>query len=342
MVVETMSVVVIGDWDADGFVSVAEVVYAQEVVGVYPVKSKIQTSVFPSTPRSLQSLLPHIMSLITSSNNKQSYVVLLDIAYTETVKQFIQTIKNAGSYIVFIDHHLSTHLGYRELERVVDELYVGRKPVASLVYTLLKSLGVNFTERLNRFIEAVLCLEGGAKCRNKKLLQLVALLSKTTTASRDAMIWEKIVRWLAAPLVQVPLPFTENELQKYMAMRSGNQCNEIDTALVLAPSAIKLFNYRLIKVERLQKGCRLASIATALYRVLKGDTFLYVSNKNLLAIKTRDHAAYKIAMALHEQGLVEDIAGHERLAIVKLKENISFEALMEMLKRIIVTKLDKE
>ncbi len=336
-----MVVIVIGDWDADGFVSVAEVVYAQEVVGVYPVKSKTKTYVFPSTPRSLQSLLPHIMSLITSSNDR-SYVVLLDIAYTRTVKRFIQAIKNAGSYIVFIDHHLSTHLGYGELERVVDELYVGRKPVASLVYTLLKSLGVNFTERLDRFIEAVLCLEGGAKCRNKKLLQLVALMSKATTTSRDAMIWEKIVRWLAAPLVQVSLPFTENELRKYMVMRSGSQCNEIENALVLAPSAIKLFNYRLIKVEELQKGCRLASLATALYRVLKGDIFLYISNGNLLVVKTRDYTAYKIAMALHEQGIAKDIAGHERLAIVKLKESISFETLMETLKRIIVTKLNKE
>jgi hypothetical protein len=52
-----MPVVVIGDWDADGFVSAAEVVFSQEVVGVYPVRGKHSAIAYPSTPRTLPQLL---------------------------------------------------------------------------------------------------------------------------------------------------------------------------------------------------------------------------------------------------------------------------------------------
>jgi len=326
-----MAVIVLGDWDADGFVSAAEIVFSQEVVGIYPVKNKCNTFTYPSTPKTILSLLNNVASVHC---NERVYLVLLDIAFANPVKAFLQSVKKMNSYVVYIDHHLPTHLQYNTIEKLVDELIVGRKSTAFLTYTLLKSLGIKMTERLKQFIDVVSCLESGLRCRNTKLVQFVTAISKAVTLSKDVMLWEKVVRWLSSPLSHIALPYNMNDIERYVKTVK-NYCDEKDIALDLAPTAIKLFNYRIVKLRNHPQNCRFSAIVTSLYRVLKSPVIVYSEEKKLLAVRTRDDKAYAISMALYKHNLVRDVMGHERLAIVKLNKNIDFNSVLETLRKTI-------
>jgi hypothetical protein len=327
-----MPVIVVGDWDADGFVSVAEVVFSQEVAGLYPVRSRCSTLVYPSTPRSILSLLNHIAGM---HSGEKLHLVILDIAFTNSVKAFIQSVKRLNGYVVYIDHHLPTHLRYEAVEKLVDELIVGRRATAFLVYTLLKSLGVRMTERLEQFVNVVTCLEGGLKCRNTKLMQLTTAISKAITISRDGALWERVVRWLSSPLSHVALPYNVNDIKRCIG-GVNRHCDEKALALDLAPTATKLFNYRVIRLRKHPQNCRFSAIVTSLYRVLKSPVIVYSEEKGLVAVRTRDDKAYAISMALHRLGLAEDLMGHERLAIVKLKRGAEFNSVVEALRKVVM------
>jgi hypothetical protein len=327
-----MPVVVIGDWDADGFVSAAEVVFSQEVVGAYPVRGKHSAIAYPSTPRAL----PHLLSRLAEvRGNEKLYLVLLDIAFTEHVKAFIRHVKKWNSYIVYVDHHLPTLLHQSAVERIVDELIVGKRATAFLTSVLLKSLGVKMTERLSQFIDAVTHLESGLRYSNTKLAQLIITISKAVTLSRDALLWERVVRWLSSPLTHIALPYNISDVKR-IVRNSAEYCNEKALALDLAPTAIKLFNYRVVKLRKQPDNCRFSAIVTALYRVFKSPVIVYSEEKNLLAVRTRNDKAYAISMKLYNQGLARDVMGHERLAIMKLAKEKSFDSVLEALRKILI------
>jgi hypothetical protein len=243
--------------------------------------------------------------------------VLLDIAFTERVKAFIRHVRKWNSYIVYVDHHLPTLLHQSAVERIVDELIVGKRATAFLTSVLLKSLGVKMTERLSQFIDAVTHLESGLRYSNAKLAQLIITISKAVTLSRDAVLWERVVRWLSSPLTHIALPYNISDVKR-IVRNSAEYCNEKALALDLAPTAIKLFNYRVVKLRKQPENCRFSAIVTALYRVFKSPVIVYSEEKNLLAVRTRNDKAYAISMKLYNQGLARDVMGHERLAIMKL------------------------
>jgi len=327
-----MPVVVVGDWDADGFVSTAEIVFSQEVVGAYPVKGRRSVVVFPATPKTILSLADTIIGL---GGEEGLYLVVLDIAFSSRVKDFIQRVKNVKSYVIYVDHHIPTHLYYNVLERLVDELVVGKKATAYLVSTLLKSLGIRLSERLRKFVEVVTCLESGARHSNTRLVQLVTAMSKAVSLSRNAVLWEKVVRWLSSPLTHVTLPFSVEDAKKF-AKSITTTCDEKGYALELAPSAVKLFGYRLVRLRKHPVGCRFSAIVAAIARTLKAPTLVYSEERGLLAVKTRDDKAFAISMKLQEKGLAEEIMGHERLAIVRLRKGVNYDTLMKTLKNIII------
>ncbi|MEM3973624.1 MAG: hypothetical protein QW320_04580, partial [Ignisphaera sp.] len=69
---------------------------------------------------------------------------------------------------------------------------------------------------------------------------------------------------------------------------------------------------------------------------LKSPTIVYNEEKKLVAIKTRDDKAFTISMSLYKQGYAEDVTGHERLAIAKLKNDIDYNTLLAALRRILI------
>ncbi|MCC6046334.1 MAG: hypothetical protein LM572_06090, partial [Ignisphaera sp.] len=73
-----------------------------------------------------------------------------------------------------------------------------------------------------------------------------------------------------------------------------------------------------------------------LYRVFKSPVIVYSEEKNLLAVRTRDDKAYAISMKLYNQGLARDVMGHERLAIMKLEKEKSFDSVLEALRKILI------
>jgi len=324
---------VISDWDADGIVSAAEIVYSQEVAGLYPIKSKTKVDILPSTPKTILSYLDYVKCAICEQKN---YVVILDIAYNSYVNKFLAQLRNLGSYTIYVDHHLSTHIHYKEIEKNVDELIVGKKPVALLVYTFLKSIGVVLTPRIESFVNVVASIEGGYKYENKKLVKILVNISKYISSSRNRELWERFVRWISSPLPHVAAPFQINDYINVGLETSTTLCNEKSIAEELAVSSARIFNYRVVKIKRIPSSCRLSAIASSLYRISKSPVVLYNEEKRLIAIKTRDDKAFAISMMLYKQGLVEDVMGHEKLAIAKLKNNTDYNELLTTLRKILI------
>ncbi|MEL9939987.1 MAG: hypothetical protein QW632_02940 [Ignisphaera sp.] len=328
-----MSVIVVSDWDADGIVSAAEIVYSQETAGLYPIKTKTKVYTYPSTPKTILSLLESIDSFKSQNKN---YVVILDIAFNANVDKFLAHLKNLDSYIVYVDHHLSTHIHYKDIEKKVNELIVGKSPVALLVYTFLRSLGIRLTPRIESFVNVVSAIEGGKKYGNEKLIKMLVDITKYISATKNKELWEKFVRWISSPLPHVAIPFQVNDYINAYIDKSKPLCNEKEIAEELAISSTRVFNYRVARIKSLPKQCRFSAIVSSLYRLLKSPTIVYNEEKKLVAIKTRDDKAFTISMSLYKQGYAEDVTGHERLAIAKLKNDIDYNTLLAALRRILI------
>jgi len=91
-------VLIVGDWDADGVVASAEIVYAQEVLGVFPVKGKATIELRPAGPRTFSSVV---------SNGCWDYVIILDIPFTQDVEMGLETLLKGPCKpkIYYFDHH---------------------------------------------------------------------------------------------------------------------------------------------------------------------------------------------------------------------------------------------
>lgn len=328
-----MGVIVVSDWDADGIVSAAEIVYSQEIAGLYPIKSKTKVYAYPSTPKTILSLLESIDSFKSQDKN---CVVILDIAFNTNVDKFLAHLKSLNSYIVYVDHHLSTHIHYKDIEKRVNELIVGKSPVALIVYTFLRSIGIRLTPRIESFVNVVSAIEGGKKYENEKLIKMLVDIAKYISATKNKDLWEKFVRWISSPLPHVAIPFQINDYINAYIDKSKPLCNEKEIAEELAMSSTRMFNYRVTRIKSLPKQCRFSAIVSSLYRLLKSPTIVYNEEKKLVAIKTRDDKAFTISMNLYKQGYAEDVTGHERLAIAKLRNDIDYNTLLVALRRILI------
>jgi len=328
-------VVVVADWDIDGVVSAAQIVYSQEVVGKYPLDGKRRVFLIPSTSKTL----PFIFNEVGSLN--VSHLVLLDIAYSRDAMFFLKKIKNLNIYSIYIDHHISSFIYSETIESLVDEFIVGKIPTAYLVYQLMNSLKISLTSRLKAFIEAASTIEGRRqKALNRKFIQLVIAVSKTLAHSRNREQWEKLIRWLSSPLPQTSMPFNI-DIDKFIKPQKNSEDVNL-FANELALRAEKIFNIRFIDARKTKPRYRPSAIASALYRIFKNPVILLLNNKegkSYIVVKSKDSTAYTIALELYRKGMAIDIMGHQTLSYTLLRDDVDINQVKNFIRNIILKKV---
>jgi len=327
---------VVGDWDADGMVSVAEIVYAQEFLGLYPARGKRSTCIFPSTPNTINLLVKPII------DRGCEYLLILDIAYSHRVQEFINKVREKSINIIYIDHHLSSIINSHAIEKIAYESFIGKAPTAILVYHLLSSLGINLTDRLKAFISSISRLEHGNIRRsgyniNKRLIDIVANLSRYVSQKKDRELWERIVRWLSSPLPSIALPFS-TEIYKLVKIEDSSDLKIF--ASEIAIEAKRIFNLRFIDLRSRKVNYRASAIASALYRIFRMPIAILIKNSKgheLIVIKSRDTTAYTIALELYRRGIAVDLMGHQTLAIALIKSNTPTTIITNTLREIMIS-----
>ncbi len=332
-------VLVLADWDADGATSAAMIYYAQYYRKVYPLKGRHEVALEPTGPRGLpDTLAEHI-----SSYGCPEALVVLDIPLTEKVLKALQDFARrcAGSRLIYIDHHFSTLYMSKELYRLSEEVYLGHKPTAILTLNLLRSLGVQrLTPRLQAFVNAVGVLERSRRPASEaeaRIVKLAASVSKASTVLRDAELWRKLVKWLASPLPQ-DLPIDRQAVERALRVAEESDRKLLEEAKELAFAARRVGYLKFVDARRRWKGRRGASaLASKLYRILRQPVALLVEREDgaqLLIIRSRGRGAYRVAVGLLREGLAENIGGHGGLAVVKLRDGVGVDELVEKLRRL--------
>ncbi len=337
------SIVVVSDWDADGVVSAAEIVYAQEYIGRYPINSRQRVTLIPSSARSIESTL-----IDEVQNLKPSILVVLDIPYTRGLENILSKLKKQSvERLIYVDHHLSTLANSSKLERVIDEFVVGKAPTALLVAHILKSHGVKLSIRLDAFVKAASIAERGyAKStedlrRWRKLVSIVVEVSKALAISKNRELWEKLVRWLASPTALTAMPFTPDI--KSMLKPYTSRIEDLKSiALELAPTAQRVFNLRVIDVRNIasKKKIKSTALASILCRMLRTPIAIVTitrDGKTLLIIRSRDDTPYRLATKMMYLEDVESIGGHQSLALIKFKTNLELNKIIDHLRKALLT-----
>ncbi len=326
-------VFVAGDWDADGFVATALIVYAQEKLGVYPLKGRAVVDKKPVDPERIKFIFGDI-------SGSYDLMVFLDLPYTDSVPNILKMLKNHFGIkkIMYIDHHLSTLNNRDKLIDVVDELVVDKsKPTSAIVYDILRRQGVSIHSRLKAFVDLVKYMDSGRRIPSDlmKLFELTKLISKALTIKRDVELWAKIVDWLASP-TPLPLPLEEGVLRRVKEIVEERDKEINNIAVDLAVSAMRIGDFRFIDARNKWHYRGASALASKLASILKAPVIVWVGTSKeytLLVIKAFGGKAYRIAKYLVGEGIAKDIAGHPNLAIVKIPKNISREELIEQLHR---------
>ncbi|OYT40782.1 MAG: phosphoesterase [Desulfurococcales archaeon ex4484_58] len=325
---------VAGDWDADGIVSTALLVYSQEKLNAYPLKSTAIVHKKPVDPERIKYIFGDL-------SGNYDLLVFLDLPYTSRIPKILNILKKHFGIkkIMYIDHHLSSLTYQSELEKVVDELILDHKnPTAVIVYKLLKENGITIHSRLRSFVEVIKYMDSGRKVPNSlmKLFELTKLFSKALTITRDEELWIKIVDWLASP-TPLPMPLEESVLNRVKKIIEERDRKMQEIALDLAVSSMKVGIFRFIDARDRWRYRGSSALASKLASILKAPVILLVdTNKpySLLVIKALKGQAYRVAKQLLAEGIALDIAGHPNLAIVKVPKNIDKDQLIEILYRI--------
>lgn len=320
-----------GDWDADGLVASALLVYSQEKLGMYPLKAKAIVEKKPVDPERIKFIFKEL-------RGDYDLVVLLDLPYTKAVPQILKMLKQhfGVNKIMYIDHHLSTISNRDKLEEVVDELILDhREPTASILYRILESNGVSVHHRLKAFVEVVKYMDSGRRVPEKylKLFELTSSFSKALTVLRDEKIWEKLVDWLASP-TPLPMPLDQRVLERVKKAIEKRDREIEEKALDLAMGARKIGALRFVDARQVWKHRGGTALASKIASILKSPVAVLVdTNKNysLLIIKASGGRAYRIAKYLVGEGIGMDIAGHPNLAIIRVAKNINVNELVDAL-----------
>ncbi len=320
-----------GDWDADGVVAAALLVYSQEKLGKYPIESKAIVDKRPIDPERLKFIL-------NDMHADYDLMVLLDIPYTKYIPNILKLLKNhfGVKKIIYIDHHLSTISNVKNLENVIDEVMVDHKmPTAAIVEKMLREHGIEPHARLRSFVEVVKYMDSGRRVPQKymKLFEMASLFSKALTVMRDEKVWVKIVNWLATPAA-LPMPLDQKILSKVREAIAKRDQEIKDMAIDLAMSAEKIGEIRFIDARSKWKHRGGTALASKIASIVKSPVALLVTtrkNYSLLIIKASGGKAYRIAKYLVAEGLGHDIAGHPNLAIVRVPKNPDLKKLKEML-----------
>ncbi|NPA97958.1 MAG: phosphoesterase [Crenarchaeota archaeon] len=320
-----------GDWDADGVVAAALLVYSQEKLGKYPIPSKAIVDRRPVDPERLKFILNDMRA-------DYDLMILLDIPYTKYIPNILKLLKShfGVKKIIYIDHHLSTISNIKNLESVIDEVIVDHKmPTAAIVEKLLREHDIEPHARLRSFVEVVKYMDSGRRVPQKymKLFEMASLFSKALTVMRDEKVWIKIVDWLATPAA-LPMPLDQKILSKVREAIAKRDQEIKDMAIDLAMSAEKIGEIRFIDARNKWKHRGGTALASKIASIVKSPVALLVTtrkNYSLLIIKASGGKAYRIAKYLVAEGLGRDIAGHPNLAIVRVPKDPDLKKLKEML-----------
>jgi len=325
-------VFVAGDWDADGVIAAALILYAQERLGKYPLESKAIVTLKPLDPERFKFLAKEFKANYDAA-------VFLDIPYYPGMEKALSLLKKhfGVKRIVFVDHHISSINYKKSLEEHVDELYVGQEPTAMIVYRVLEDRGITIFRRLKTFVETVTYMDRGARVPSSymKMFELVSLFSKALTVKRNEEIWIKLVRWLANPM-PVPMPLDRNILEKVKEAVRKRDEELKNVATDLALTARKVGYIKFVDARNVWKKRGATALASKIAHILKSPVaVLFRTNKNymLLIIKAPRGGAYRVAKYLLGEGYAEDIAGHPNLAIVRVPESTDINDLLKALQK---------
>ena len=123
---------VVGDWDADGIIASAEILFAQETARAFPVKgAKCTPELRPSSPRNIGDVL---------KDPCWDYLVILDIPFTPEVEQALDSVVSNGCRpkIYYFDHHKVTIEKSPYIESKYSAVaFVGISPTSVLVLSLI-------------------------------------------------------------------------------------------------------------------------------------------------------------------------------------------------------------
>ncbi len=330
----TEDVIVIADWDADGVVSAAMILYAQQYQGKYPLKGKRSVALRPATPRTLAQALRW-----EPSYECPEVIMFLDIPYVKHNYKIILDVKRrcGRTRIVYIDHHLSTIHNAHSLEKLVDEVIVGYSSTALLVYNLLRAIGVRLTPRLENFARAINYMERSIKVppELESMVKLASSISKAMKVEKNEELWERLVKWMASPLPFTTPPPLDRAIDK--AQKLAERADELlkHLSLELAMSAEKYGHLRLVNAQCIDlRGASTTALTSRIYKILRKPVILFTERdeRKFLVIKAGRGLAAKIASMLMRYGIVEDVGGHASIAVLRIKGDVDFDVIRNVVK----------
>ncbi|MGC9009437.1 MAG: hypothetical protein ACP5I7_02330 [Sulfolobales archaeon] len=309
-------VLVVADWDADGAVAAATILYSQKYECAYPIKRCLDVDLRPSEPYGAFKNL--------SSSLCYDALAILDIPIIKISYEYLREyrLKCGETKIIYADHHMSTH---RELHRfmdLIDEPLVGYVPTSKILYDKILLEGASKNPRLEKFVLTIYYMDQGLKVPSdlKNIMRLLSSISKYMAHKKDSSSWIKVVEWLAPKYIHSSLD--PDVLQRMISLSEELDRELKNYANELAVSAQKLGLFRYVDARRKWRRKGASSLASALYRIFRAPIVVSVldpheENKIILIIKFPGKA-YKVATLLEREGLIENVGGHPSLVIVKL------------------------
>ncbi len=329
-------VLIVADWDADGVVSAALMLYAQERIGRFPVEERIKPDIMPAGPRSISEVL---------AEGCWDHVVILDIPFTGEVEAVIRRLATeCGTRIYYFDHHNSTIENTPMLEDKYNVfMVVGRSPTSVIVKRFLEGLGVKLTPRLNEFVKAVSVLEGGGRSvkASTGMVSVAASISKSLNQLKSRSAWVKYVKWLSNPLpfedASLRMGESKVNLVKYgMEVSKKNDEELKDIAMELAMSAKNLGFIRFVDARDKWKRRGSSALTSAIYRIVNAPVAaLYEKEEGqrILIIRAGEGYAQDVMKALEDMGAVEDVGGHGNIAVARVRDDVTVKRLETALRR---------
>ncbi|MGC9071147.1 MAG: phosphoesterase [Acidilobus sp.] len=331
-------VLIVGDWDADGVIAAAEINYSQETLGVFPVRGKAEVELRPAGPRSFQAAV---------SGGCWDYLIILDIPFTQDVESGLDALFNGGCKpkVYYFDHHRTTLEKASYIEEKYNAVaFVGVSPTSILVKSFLESQGVKLTPRLKDLVASLAVLESGgwlsrqAKGVSEGVIKVAASISKTVNQTKDLELWRKYVKWASSvlPFEPSPLPKDEDIVAKGLqtSMETDQEVKEAARTLAMEARTIGFVKFVDARGRWSKSGA--SALASAIYRITKMTTALLVSkgdSTNILIVRGSHGDAMKLVEELYRLGVIEDVGGHENIALGRLKPGIGLKELEDALRR---------
>ena len=331
-------VLVIGDWDADGVIAAAEISYAQETLGVFPVKGRADIELRPAGPRSFQAAL---------TGGCWDYLIVLDIPFTQEVEAALKALFDSGCRpkVYYFDHHKVT----LEKAAFVEEkfnatMFVGVSPTSILVKAFLEGLGVRLTPRLKDLVASMAVLESGGWLGRREgqvsegVVKIAASISKAINQSKDPDLWRRYVRWASSVLPFEPssLAGDEDLVVKGLTASAVSDYEVKDVARTLAMEARTIGFVKFVDARGKWNKSGASALASAIFRITKMTTVLLVSKgdgSNIVIVRGVKGDAMRLMEALYRLGVVEDVGGHENIASGRLRQGISTKELEDALRK---------